>query len=58
MSFTTPLPTPPPPLPANVRRVDPMTGMPTREWTDYEARLAQWIRDLQTWLAALAAAVP
>lgn len=58
MSFTTPLPSPPPPLPANVMRIDPATGLPSPEWAEYEARFAQWIRDLQTWLAALAAAVP
>lgn len=58
MSFTTTLPAPPPPLPANVVRVDPTTGLPTRELSEYEARFAQWVRELQTWLAALAAAVP
>lgn len=58
MAFLTPQPTMPPPLPANVQRIDPRTGLPTREAAEHEARMNQYRKQLQEWLAALAAAVP
>lgn len=58
MPFLTPQPLMPQPLPANVQRVDPKTGLPTREAAEYEARMSQYRKELQAWFAALAAAIP